>query len=165
MKESRTLHAHLLRELRKQFDGDAWHGDSLEMILDGISATQASRRIGAAHSIWELVLHIAGWTREVARRLEGGEAGDPPEGDWPAVPKVSEAAWRAARRRLREAQNALVAVVERLPERTLHEPVLDYRNSPDGRGRTLAETISGLIQHDVYHGGQIAVLKRLVTQP
>jgi len=162
MNATQTLHAHLLQELRKQFDGDAWHGDALEVILEGISAAQASRRMGTAHSIWEIVLHIAGWTQEVTRRLQGGEAGDPADGDWPAVADVSDAAWQDARRRLRELHQAVLVIVARVPPAELHAPVQDFRNSPDGRGRTVAETISGLIQHDVYHAGQIAILKRLL---
>lgn len=164
MRHAKTLRQHLIAELQTQFDGDAWHGHSLHDILEGVTADDASRRVGSAHTIWEIVRHIAGWTREVARRLEGGEAGEPPEGDWPAVSDVSETAWRAAKGSLRRAQNALLTILEDLPDARLHRPVRDFRSSPEGIGATVAETISGLLQHDVYHAGQIALLKRLVQE-
>jgi uncharacterized damage-inducible protein DinB len=153
----------LIRQLHHTYHGPSWHGPTLKELLADVSAKQAANKgIRNAHSIWEIVLHIAGWTEEVTRRLQGGEAGDPADGDWPAVADVSDAAWQDARRRLREAHQALLVVFAGVPPLELRAPVRDFRNSPDGRGRTVAETISGLIQHDVYHAGQIAILKKLV---
>ena len=153
---------HLVDQLRREFDGDPWHGPSLARILTGITAEQAARtQAGHAHSIWELVLHITGWKREVADRLKGKLAGDPEAGDWPAMGEVSEARWRAAKTDLANAHAELIAAIETLPTARVHEPVRDERNPALGTGMTAWQTISGVIQHDVYHSGQIAILKKL----
>ena len=71
-------------DLHAAYDGDPWHGPSITSVLRGIHADAAARRsIPAAHTIWELVLHMAVWTREVASRVRGADAKNPPE-DWPA---------------------------------------------------------------------------------
>jgi len=159
-----TENARLTDQLQREFDGDPWHGPSLRAILEGITAEQAARRYAAhAHTIWELVLHITGWKREVADRLKGKLAGDPEAGDWPPTGEVSEPRWRAAKTDLARAHEELVAAVEALPLARLHEPVRDERNPPLGTGMTAWQTISGLIQHDVYHAGQIAMLKKMTA--
>ena len=146
----------------REFDGDPWHGPCLEDLLKGVNAQVAANRPpGATHSIWELVLHMTGWKREVAQRLGGKEASDPAAGDWPAAGEPDEARWRAVQADLGRAQKELIAAIEALPERRLHEPVKDFRNSALGTGMTAYQTISGLIQHDVYHAGQIAMLRRM----
>jgi uncharacterized damage-inducible protein DinB len=153
---------HLIDQLRREFDGDPWHGSSLKEILSGLTPQDASRRISKeAHTIWELVLHMTGWKREVAARLRGKEAGEPPEGDWPAMGEVSDARWRAAQDELNRVQNELIAAIGALPGGALHEPVKDFRSSALGTGMTAYQTISGVIQHDVYHSGQIAILRKM----
>ena len=76
-------------QFRRAFDGEAWHGPSVLQLLNGITAEQAAAHpIPGAHSIWELVLHVAAWRGAVAARL-GGKSPDLPDvGDWPAVPEV-----------------------------------------------------------------------------
>lgn len=151
-------------QLRRQLEGDPWHGPSLKEILEGITPEQAMRRVApGAHSIWELVLHMTGWAREVAARMRGQAAAEPEEGDWPAPPgQPDEAQWRAAKTDLARAHRELFDGIEALPPRRLHQPVKDFRNSALGTGMTAYQTIYGLIQHDVYHSGQIALLKKIV---
>ena len=154
----------LIDQLEREFEGDPWHGPSLKKILTGITAEQAARHYDAgAHSIWELVLHVTGWKREVADRLEGKLAGDPAAGDWPTLGEASEARWQAAKTDLEGAHADLIAAIGGLPDSRLHEPVRDERNPALGTGMTAWQTISGLIQHDVYHAGQIAILKKMTS--
>ena len=81
----------LREDLRKVYDGDPWHGSSITDVLKGIDADVAARRsIPDAHTIWELVLHMTGWTREVASRVRGAQPKSPPE-DWP-VPRFGAGA-------------------------------------------------------------------------
>jgi uncharacterized damage-inducible protein DinB len=145
------------------YAGEPWHGPSLQDNLQGMTAHQAARRVGSAHTIWELVLHIAAWHGEIARRLQGHEAGTPPEGDFPAAPEAdaaTESQWRKALAWLDESQNALVSAARAVPDADLDTPVLDYRQNSSGQGATRRTTLVGVLQHDAYHSGQIAALKR-----
>ena len=130
-------------------------------ILDGIDATRAARKpIAGGHSIWELVLHVTGWKREVARRVGGAPAGEPAAGDWPAVGDPTEARWRAAVDDLGAGHRELIAAVQKLTEARLYEPTNDPRNRPLGTGVSYYVLLHGAVQHDVYHAGQIALLKK-----
>src|SRR5690349_3923664 len=86
-------------DLRQVYDGDPWHGSPITAVLKGVDAQTAARRsISHAHTIWEIVLHMTGWTREVSSRVRGRDATNPSE-DWPRQPdKTTECAWRAAGR-------------------------------------------------------------------
>ena len=78
-------------QLERAYRGDPWYGPSLRSVLAGIRAEDAARHvIPGAHSIWEIVLHLTGWQREVARRLRDGVCREPAGGDWPAAPEPSE---------------------------------------------------------------------------
>ena len=153
----------IVEEIEAAYSGSPWHGPSLKENLTGVTAAQASRRIGARHTIWELVLHLAAWRGEIARRLQGHEAGTPPEGDYPAAPAgaaASEEAWQKALAWLDDAQEALLSAARAVTDADLHRPVLDYRNNAAGHGATRSVTLHGFAQHDAYHSGQIALLKR-----
>ena len=153
----------VLDQLRRTHDGDPWYGSSRVRLLDGVSAVDAARRpVGAAHSIWELVLHMTAWTDEVRRRLAGGEPGTPEAGDWPAVGEVSDVAWARTKERLAAAHAALLADAERLSPHDLERPVGDGRDPALGTGVTRAGMLVGLAQHDAYHTGQLALIRRLV---
>jgi uncharacterized damage-inducible protein DinB len=144
----------LARQVRMAAEGSPWHGASLLDNLSSVTAAQAAARpVSSAHSIWELVLHLTGWTREVTRRLDGAPKGAPTEGDWPAVGEVSEPAWDKARDALRRAHQELAEKAERFPEARWASAVSQSEDS-------FADTIAGLLQHDAYHGGQIGLLRR-----
>ena len=133
-------------------------------MLADVTAHEAHRRPASeAHSIWELVLHMTAWTREVTRRVHGNNAAEPEMGDWPAVPtRPDEQAWRAALAALDAAHVAFRDTVRGLDAARLTTRVGDERNPPLGTGVTIAQTINGLVQHDAYHSGQIAILKKLL---
>lgn len=141
--------------------GPAWHGAALSENLSGIDAQQAaSRPLPDAHSIWEIVLHIISWTREVTRRLEGAQPAQPVEADWPPVGSVSEEGWTGVRQALGQAHTALAAAVNRFPEGRWGERVGGERDAPLGTGVSYAAMVAGLLQHDAYHGGQIGLLRK-----
>ena len=151
----------IIDQLQREHSGDPWHGSPTLAILEGIDAAHAARKpVATAHSIWELVLHVTGWKREVAHRLGGAPAGEPESGDWPPVGDTSEARWRAALDDLDAAHRELVAATEALPESRLFEPTNDPRNRPLGTGVSYYVLLHGAVQHDVYHAGQIAILKK-----
>lgn len=150
------------QDLHAIYDGDPWHGASITAVLDGVNAEMAARRsIPGAHTIWELVLHMTAWTREVASRVRGAEAKSPPE-DWPP-PRFGggEPDWVAARRELASAQQELENAVAELKPADLTRWVGDQRDASLGSGLPVGSVIRGLLQHHTYHEGQISLLKRV----
>jgi uncharacterized damage-inducible protein DinB len=151
----------LRQDLHAVYDGDPWHGSSITTVLEGINADVAAKRpLPNAHTIWELVLHMAVWTREVASRVRGADAKNPPE-DWPA-PRFGggEEAWQAAKDDLAAAQNELERAVDALEPSDLLRWVGDQRDPSLGTGLPVGTVIRGLMQHHAYHEGQISLLKR-----
>ena len=137
--------------------GTAWHGPSVRMAVQGVSARDAARHVDGVHSIWELALHIATWDDICRRRLEGEAiaitTGDP--GDWPASTGASEDAWARDLDRLYASQERLVDAVRRLPAERLPQQAA-------GCSWTNHTMIHGTLHHDLYHAGQIRLLRRLL---
>ena len=145
-------------QLRRAFDGDAWHGDSVVEILEGVTAEQAAARpIKHAHTIWELVLHIAAWDGAVLRRLSGVAVTLADAENFPPVTDTSEAAWRKVRAEVRRVHEELVVAVAALPDSRLDELV----SGKEGAHYTFYYMLHGVVQHELYHAGQIALLKKL----
>jgi uncharacterized damage-inducible protein DinB len=154
----------IVGQLQREHEGDPWHGSPVREILKGITAAQAAARpVANAHSIWELVLHLTGWKHETRRRLSGAPAGEPEGGDWPPTGETTPDRWTQALEALETAHRSLVATVRSLPETRLFEATNDPRNRPLGTGVTYYELLHGIVQHDVYHAGQIALLKKALT--
>jgi uncharacterized damage-inducible protein DinB len=105
------------------------------------------------------VLHNTPCNNDVRRRLSGAAASDPEEGDWPAVGETSDARWRQALAALERAHTELVATVRQVPEAQLSKPTNDPR-VPGGAGVSYYVLLHGIVQHDVYHAGQIAIVKK-----
>jgi len=142
--------------LRSSFDGDAWHGDSLMKIVDGITAEQATAKpIPGAHSIFELVQHIAVWEDVIRRRLNGETVRPTPEEDWPPVRSTDAAAWKKLMEQLKSNHAALERTVAEMSDDRLDEIV-------PAKNYNVYVMLHGIIQHDLYHAGQIAVLKKAV---
>ena len=153
--------ARIADELEREHAGDAWHGTPLRQLLADVDDVQAQWRPGhGVQSIWELVLHMTAWKNEVRRRLGGAPAAVPPEGDWPRPVAPGPQAWRQAVDALEEAHRALVAAVVRLPAGSLDAPTNDPRIRETGQGVSYYVMLHGIVQHDVYHSGQIALLKK-----
>lgn len=149
----------ILDQLKRAFEGNAWHGPAVLEVLAGVTAAHAhARPLANAHSIWELVQHIAVWEDVGRRRLTGDRAPiaiSSPE-DWPPPEDTSEAAWDQAKAALDRGHQALVEAIARVPETRLDEPIFEGMS-------TVYVTLHGVIQHDLYHAGQIAMLKKAVS--
>ena len=152
----------IVDELARGVDGDAWHGDSVSVILrDVTAATAAARPYDGTHSIWEVVRHMTAWTNEVARRLDGHPAGEPLEGDWPSPGGDAEDDWTRDVAAFTDANRRLIQKVATLSDAALRASPVDRRDRAAGTGVTYAVTLHGLAQHHAYHAGQIALLKKL----
>jgi uncharacterized damage-inducible protein DinB len=144
-------------QIRRAFAGDAWHGDSVLELVDGINATTASAKpIKGAHSIWELLLHIAAWDDAVLRRAGGTPVELSDEQNFPGVKDKSEAAWRQAVESVNRTHNELVKVVAAFPDAQLQDQVPGKTESY----HNFFYMFSGIVQHELYHAGQIALLKK-----
>ncbi len=152
-----TTAASLANHIERTITGPMWHGPSLDELLADVSPEAAAARpIPGAHSIWELVLHIAVWAEIARARIHGDVLGSPPPAeDFPAVPAPTPAAWSAALERLRESYRALARDVATLSDEQLHQLV--RMSTPPHSVLTL---LHGVIEHGTYHGGQIAILSR-----
>lgn len=157
----------LAAELEHAVRGTPWHGPSLVKLLEGATPTEASAHpLAGAHSIWELVLHMTAWTREATHRLQGGMPAEPADGDWPDVPHVASLAqWEAAQARLIAAHEALLATITRLDPAELDALPIQGRDAALGTGVKHRVLVHGLAQHHAYHGGQIALLRRVQAVP
>jgi uncharacterized damage-inducible protein DinB len=149
--------ARLADQIRRAFEGEAWHGDPLLELLKGVNAaTAAAKPIKNAHSIWELILHVAAWD-DIVRQRTGGKAVMPTdEQNFPPVKDTSEAAWNKALEDAKRGHNELVKAVAAFPDSRLQEQVpgktQNYYN--------FFYMFSGIVQHELYHAGQIALLKK-----
>jgi uncharacterized damage-inducible protein DinB len=145
-------------QLRRAFEGEAWHGPSVMELLKDVTAEQAAAHpIEGAHSIWELALHIATWERFVQRRITEATALDPTdEENFPIVQNTSADAWRATVEQIKLAHGELLETVAGLEESILSEIV-------PGKPYSVYFMLHGVIQHDLYHAGQIALLKKAVV--
>jgi uncharacterized damage-inducible protein DinB len=154
----------LVDQLERDHSGEPWHGSPVLAQLEGLTAEQAARPgPGGAHSIWEIVLHMTAWKEEVARRATGAPAAAPPQGDWPAVGAKTLEAWRQAVADLTRAHEGLISVVRGLTDDALWQPTNDPRSRETGQGVTVYELLHGLVQHDAYHSGQIALVRKAVA--
>lgn len=150
----------LLQLLDEGFDQKAWHGPNLTSALRGLTPTQAAWRPAKDRNcIWDLALHCAYWKNVVRRRLgvDPEERFPLPGRDWLPLPEVlDDAAWRASVRLLKEEHRKLRAAVAGLTVDELHRP-----GTPDQKHPRI-EHIRGIAAHDLYHAGQIRLLRRLM---
>lgn len=150
--------ARLEEQLRLALEGEAWHGPSVLEALSGVSAEQAtSHPIPGAHSIWELVLHIGSDYGLVLRRLAGDGRRLTPEEDWPSCPPPTAENWQQAVEALRGLNQQLREAVRAFPVERLDEPLV-----PEAPYTAYTQFI-GVTQHNLYHAGQISLLKRALT--
>jgi uncharacterized damage-inducible protein DinB len=152
-----TIGESIADQLRLAVRGDAWHGPALSEVVSGITAEEAMQRpIPSGHNIWELVLHITTWSNIALRRINGGQPEPYPGEDWPESGGFTEGHWKEIVTAMMDSHERLCEVVAGLSDEALE------RNAP-GSLRSIAFMLHGVAQHDAYHGGQMSLLKKLVT--
>ena len=153
----------LLEVFDQAYMAPSWHGTPLKGAIRGVSARQALWRPGGGrnrHCIWDLVLHTAYWKCMVRRRLlRNPDISFPRDGaNWPALPdQQNESTWKRDRALLDE------------QHRLLHEAIADLRSAQLARKGWRSKwpvkaEIYGIASHDLYHAGQIQILKRLMRR-
>ena len=147
----------LADQIRRAFEGNAWHGDSVLELLAGVNAAPAAARpIKNAHSIWEILLHIAAWDDDVVRRIGGTVVEVTDEQNFPTIKDTSEAAWTQAIESTKKAHNELIKAVAAFPDSRLTEQV----PGKSQKYYNFYYLFTGIVQHELYHAGQIALLKK-----
>jgi uncharacterized damage-inducible protein DinB len=141
-------------QLKTSFEGPAWHGPSVMEVLEDITPEQAATHpLSGAHSIWELVLHLAATYRVVLRRLERDDAPLTPAEDWPPVPAPTASSWKDAVGSLQQLNQQLRTAILGFSADRLDQPLASESYSPYTQ-------FIGVTQHDLYHAGQIALLRK-----
>ncbi len=141
-------------QLTRAIEGEAWHGPSLNETLAKVTAQAAAARpVAGGHTPWEIALHIGAWLSAVRRRLAGHPVELSPREDWPAVGEATEAAWAQAKAGVNGEYRQLLESVRGLSEEALGKTVA-------GRDYSMGFMLDGVIQHTLYHTGQIAVLTK-----
>lgn len=144
----------VLALLDEAYEKMTWHGPNLKQSIKGVTARQAAWRPGRGrHNIWEVMLHAAYWKYAVRRRIEGSKRGSfVLKGSnfflRPEPGKLNEAAWSADKKLLEREHRALPATVAKV----LRTP----------RRAKLLPQLYGIAYHDIYHAGQIRLLRRLM---
>ncbi len=145
-------------QMKRAFQGEAWHGPSVLEVLEGVVAAQAAAHpIAGAHSIWEIVNHISVWHPGVLRRMQGEALELIGEQDWPPVRDRSESAWQQTVHQLKDGFHALHEAVRSSDDSRLQNRVAN-------RDHNVWFMLNGIVQHDLYHAGQIAILKKAVVR-
>jgi uncharacterized damage-inducible protein DinB len=140
--------------LKRAFEGDSWHGPSVMEVLAGIDAAVATAKlIATAHSIAEIAAHVGQWESVVRRRLQGENFKVTDAEDWPKFVVTDEASWSALVAMLIREHRALQAAVAAFDEGRLAEIV-------PGQDYNFYVMLHGVIEHDLYHAGQVALLKK-----
>lgn len=130
-------------------------------LLQDVTAEQAAAYpIPGAHSIWELTLHIAAWERACKRRLTGDPAQLTDAEDWQPITDTSAAAWEKTKQELIDNHRELLNAIANVSESRLNEPII---KDPNTTYSSVYVTLHGGVQHDLYHAGQIAMLKKALV--
>jgi hypothetical protein len=146
-------------QLLRAFDGDAWHGPPLRKLLAGVTAGQAAERpLPSGHTIWELVLHNDVYVRVADEATRGVPMPKMygTEKDWLSAPNGDAAAWTAA-------TDQMFRNAERLAQSVAGFGDARLKDTVPGREYDFYYLFHGIVQHSLYHGGQIAMLKRAVA--
>ena len=151
----------ILDQHKRAYNGEAWHGPALREILVDVTAEQASAHpLPNAHSIWELVLHITAWENATRKAIEGIPINVPDEENFPAITDTSEAAWQDALTTLEATHYVLREAIARLTDDTLDSAAGHF---VPGRPYSYYFLLHGVIQHNLYHAGQIVMLKKALA--
>jgi uncharacterized damage-inducible protein DinB len=148
----------IIDQLNRAFVGEAWHGPAVIEILEGVTAQQAmAHPLAGGHSIWELALHIAAWMRAILRRLHGDRAQLTDAENFPAVTHSGKLAWEETLKSITQAHEELRSAIRLLDDSRLDRPIIEGMSS-------VYVTLHGVIQHSLYHAGQIAILKKAFNE-
>ena len=145
-------------QLNENFSGEPWFGRNIQVILKEINEDIASQKPNGQNSMLELLYHMINWRLFTINRLEKSSATVKSfeENDWQVLDHQDKSLWQKGIEQLNDTQQRLLNLINTMKDEDLQSPVheRDYEN------RTL---INGIIQHDIYHLGQIAYIKKMLS--
>lgn len=142
----------IINTLKHTYEKDAWHGPAVKEALADIAEDAIHARIGNSHSIIELVTHMTAWRNYVTEKLKGNDLFE--LSDEQNFPKETD--WSLALVNLEQSQNNLIQALEKTPDERLQQVV-------PNRKFKFYTMLHGIIHHDLYHIGQIMLLKKAQT--
>lgn len=139
------------------YNGDPWIEINLVGTLDGVTETEAAKKIGSLNSIWQIVVHVISWRETLLKRINNETAPTPANNFIEPVKDVSAGAWNETLNRLQASQ---VKIIEYLSG----NENINFDENPMQGQYSRYELIEGILQHDVYHLGQIVLIKKLLRE-
>jgi uncharacterized damage-inducible protein DinB len=144
--------------IREQYEralnGNSWHGDNVWKTLGEVRPEQAFHRVlPDAHTIWELVAHMAFWESQVTRRLRREPELPEAELNFPRMPAATAENWQLLLEQFRRSNEEFRAALSKVQDSQLDDPL----SSPE---KSVYIEVHGVIQHHLYHAGQIAILRK-----
>lgn len=156
----------LCGELRRSLHGPAWHGPALLEALSSVTVSEAFHLPeSGGHSIAQITVHAIAWMEEVERRLGGQPPAEPARGDWPSPGQRSQVSWDALRELVRVTGESLETAIAAFPVDKLFDTVgTGDHDAPLGSGVPYVVMINGVVQHNVYHAGQVVLLRNALRR-
>ncbi len=145
----------IIRLIKSTYNGEPWHGPSIVRVIDNVDADKAFRHIPPIHTIAELVKHMSAWRQYAIRRLQGDHKylmSD--REDWTPIARQDEATWQAIKQQLNDSQTHLIHTLENTEDDVLSTYLED-------KSHDYYTMLHGVIQHDIYHQGQIILLSKM----
>ena len=145
-------------QLKDAYQGDPWFGRSAKALLDDVNESTAFEKLSGQHSIVELLWHMITWREfTISRLLKDGSQTLSyfEENDWRELDHSDHTLWQKGLKRLDETQAELIAAIEKQTDDLLQQTVAE-------RKYNFRKLLHGLIQHDIYHLGQIAYIVKLL---
>jgi len=150
----------IVEQLKDVYDGEPWFGKSVHDILKEIDEAIVFEKPGTQHSILELLWHMTTWKEFTISRLHNEDDKSVhffESNDWRILDHSDKKLWQAGLERFAELHNELVELVQQQKDEILSEQVI-------GRKYNFRKLLYGIIQHDIYHLGQIAYIKKLLQK-
>jgi uncharacterized damage-inducible protein DinB len=142
--------------LADHFDGDPWLEINMKQTLSGITEKEAAHRVGNLNSIWQIVNHVIAWRETLLKRIQNENVVTPQNNFIEPVLDISAPAWAETLARLQLSQDRLLFYLSQESQLSLDE-------LPNDQSYSRWELIQGILQHDVYHLGQIVLIKKLIA--
>lgn len=157
MKPSNPKVSQFVTQFTAIYDGQPWYGDSMCQILENITPAKAYWQPSkGSHSIAQIISHMIYWRQSLIKRLNGDheyKASMKSDENWKSIDQLKKTGWKSLMNSLAESQAQLLTLLAKQKDSILKQKYSDKA--------TFQDLINGILQHDLYHTGQIAYLKSI----